>query len=305
MSMALLLGLVGCRSSNDAAVRRPPDPAEAPDILVSQAVESRTSLSSLAGKGTMRIVDSPGNFGLTVNADVVADEGDRLRIRGDKLAGTIQAFDVVKIGDDIGFYVPTQKTLYHGKVSDLQYFAFRFDPDEVLRQMLRPDASLLLKRWRHVEGGRDRSGNIILDEDVPEGRPRLRLAINSRNGLLVSVTQLDVAGQPILVKTFGDYRPLAGGRAARGRQAADSAAFPFLMTLSWPRERRMMELHFKSVDGNAIVYDEDFDLAASEDTRYLPLTDARMDDMDASTDMPAYDDPLAAAPQAYGAGGIM
>ncbi|MDR1612583.1 MAG: hypothetical protein LBT97_07335 [Planctomycetota bacterium] len=307
VAFAIALGIMGCGASNQTAAKRPANPGETPDVLVSRAVEARSSLSSLAGKGTMRIVDTPSDFGLTVNADVVADENNRLRIRGDKLAGAIQAFDVVKVGDDIGFYVPTQKTLYHGKVADLKYFAFRFDPDEVLRQMLRPDTSLVLRHWRRAEAdARDRSGNIIVDEDVPAGRPRLRLAINSRNRLLASVTQLDAAGQPVLVKSFGDYRSLyAGGRAARSRRSESAASFPFLMTLSWPGERRMMELHFKAVEGNAIVYDEDFDLAASSDTRYLPLTEARMDDLDASTDIPAYDDPLAAAPQAARRGGIM
>ena len=198
-----------------------------------------------------------------------------LRIRGDKLAGAIQAFDVVMLGQDIGFYVPTQRTLYHGKVADLRYFAFRFDPDEVLRQMLRPDTSLLLKRWEVVaSNSRDRSGNIILRERAPANRPRLELAISQRTGMIASITQLDPAGQPVMVKSYGDYRGLNRGR----KNDPNAPVFPFLMTLSWPRDKRMMELHFKSVDGDAVVLDEDFELATSDDTHFRPLIEANLDD---------------------------
>ncbi len=274
-ALTLALALAGCGSSGrTTASVRPVDMNASPDIIVSNAVESRADLSSLSGQGVMRIVDTPNKFGLTVNADVVADASDRLRIRGDKLAGAIQAFDVVMLGEDIGFYVPTQKTLYHGKVDDLKYFSFRFDPEEVLRQMLRSDTSLLLKHWEvaAVPAG-DRSANIVLDEVVPPNRPRLRLEINRRTGMLVSVSQLDAYGNPVLVKSYGDYRGLD-----RGRQR-DSAApvFPYLMALSWPMDNRMMELHFKAVEGDAIVLDKDFDLATSDDTRYMPLVNANMD----------------------------
>lgn len=272
----LFLTLAGCSSgAGKSTAMKPVDAGENPDLLVSNAVETRATLSSLSGQGVMRIVDTPNKFGLTVNANVLADQSDRLRIRGDKLAGAIQAFDVVMLGDDIGFYVPTQKTLYHGKVEDLRYFAFRFDPDEVLRQMLRPDTSLLLKKWEVVASNpRDRSGNIILEEIVPPNRPRLQLAINQRTGMIASVSQLDAYGEPILVKTYGDYRGLDRGRKQKNSNAP---VFPYLMTLSWPKDKRMMELHFKSVDGDAVVLDEDFDLATSDDTNYRPLMEANLD----------------------------
>ena len=140
MPLVLLLALMsaGCQGSRNSAAA-PMDESSPPDVLVKNAVETRTSLSSLAGKGVIRIVDRPNRFGLTANAEVVADESDRLRIRADKLAGAIQAFDVVKLGDDIGFYVPTQKVLYYGKTGDLRNLSFSFDPDDMLRQMLRPD----------------------------------------------------------------------------------------------------------------------------------------------------------------------
>ena len=286
----LALSIAGC-GSRDKAANRPVNKNENPDVLVKNAVEARTSLSSIAGKGVMRIVDQPSKFGLTVNADVVADDNDRLRIRGDKLAGAIQAFDVVKLGDDIGFYVPTQKTLYHGKTYDLQGFAFSFDPDEVLRQMLQPDTSLTLKRWRHADPRQDDPANtIVLEEDLPGNRPHLRLAISQKSGMLTAVTQLDGRGQPVFVKRFDDFRDLSRSRKG-GRVEADDSAFPYLMSFTWPRERRSMEMHFKQVEGNAPVYDEDFDIAASSDTRYLPLREAQMDP--GMSD----DEPLAAMPR--------
>ena len=276
LAVLVLLTATGCKDgSTQSAAMKPVDAGTTPDIMVSNAVETRATLSSLAGQGVMRIVDTPNKFGLTVNANVVADESDRLRIRGDKLAGAIQAFDVVMLGDDIGFYVPTQRTLYHGKVTDLRYFAFRFDPDEVLRQMLRPDTSLLLKRWEVVAGNnRDRSDNIILQERAPANRPRLELAISRRTGMIASITQLDAYGQPVLIKSYGDYRGLSRGR----KSDPNAPVFPYLMTLSWPRDKRMMELHFKSVDGDAVVLDEDFELATSDDTHYRPLVEANLDD---------------------------
>ncbi len=267
-----LVVTAGC-GDQDRAESRPQGRGENPNALVRHAVESRTALSSIAGKGVMRIVDQPSKFGLTVNADVIADDNDRLRIRADKLAGAIQAFDVVMLGDDIGFYIPTQKTLFHGKVDELQNFSFRFDPDEVLQQMLRPDDSLTRRKWRHAEGGRGNA--IVLEEDVSGKRPRLRLTINPKTGALAGVTQLDASGQPVFVKRYDDYRDLARGR--RGQVSESGAVFPYLISFSWPRDRRSMEMHFKSVQGNAPVRDEDFDIAASADTRYRPLSEANMD----------------------------
>ena len=280
LTVALVAALLfaGCSDRNRQSSRPGQVSRDAnPDLLVKNAVETRTSLSSIAGKGVMRIVDQPNKFGLTVNADVVADESNRLRIRADKLAGAIQAFDVVMLQDDIGFYVPTQNTLYHGKVNELQNFSFRFDPDEVLRQMLRPETSLLVKKWRHAEAIQgDPNNAVMVEEDVAPGAPRLRLAINKKNGMIASVTQFDGRGQPILVKRYDDYRDLSRSRKS-SRVSQDDSVFPYLISFSWPRDRRLMEMHFKTVEGNAVVLDEDFEVATSSDTRYLPLMEAQME----------------------------
>ncbi|MCC8180258.1 MAG: hypothetical protein LIP23_05020 [Planctomycetes bacterium] len=282
----MLLG--GCGNRNAAALR-PADANANPDVLVRTAVESKPSLTSLHGRGVIRIVDQPSRFGLTVNADVVADESERLRIRADKLAGAIQAFDVVMLKDDIGFYVPTQKTLYHGKVGDLGNFAFRFDPYEVLRQMLRPETALLLRKWEHVNAGRDDPRNaIILQEIAQPNRPYLRLAINRKNSMLMQITQLDARGEPLLIKKFDDYRKLTRGRSAQ--TGVDEPVFPYLISFNWPRDSRSMEMQFKQVDGNAVVTDEDFDIATTADTNYRPLMEARVDDMS--------DEPMVGAAQA-------
>ncbi len=281
-----LVILSGCGDRSRTASGSPVDQNANPNVLVQEAVETRTTLSSLAGKGVMRIVDQPTKFGLTVNADVVADDSSRLRIKADKLAGAIQAFDVVMLGDDIGFYVPTQKTLYHGKVNELQNFAFRFDPEEVLQQMLRPETYLLAKRWRYADDVNAKNV-IVLDEDVANGRPRLRVAISKRHGMITSIAQLDREGKPVFVKRFDDYRSLSRGR--RGDNVTESeAVFPYLMAFSWPRERRSMEMQFKQIDPNARVHDEDFDIAASADTQYRPLQEAEMD---------IGDEPVAARPR--------
>ncbi len=280
----LAFGLAGCGGDNSAALRPESAPVrnENPATLVRNAVEARTELSSMAGRGVMRIVDQPGKFGLTVNANVLADANEnRLRIRADKLAGSVQAFDVVMLGDDIGFYIPTQNTLYHGKVGDLRNFSFNFDPDEVMRQMMTADASLTRRKWRHARPGpADPKSAIVLEEEGARGRPHMRLALNPQNGTIYTITHLDSGGEPVFVKKFDDYRSLA---------KSDESAFPYLISFIWPRDRRSMEMHFKQVDGNARVSDGDFDIAASADTRYLPLNRAEME---------AGDDPMAAAPRA-------
>lgn len=270
------LVMAGCQGNRDSSAA-PVDESSSPDVLVKNAVEVRTSLSSIAGKGVIRIVDKPSRFGLTVNADIVGDESDRLRIRADKLAGAVQAFDVVKLGDDIGFYIPTRKVLYHGKTEDLRHLSFNFDPDDMLRQMLRPDTALLIRKWKAAPGAPNAAGNILaVEEDAPANRPRLRLELDRRTGRIVSLAQLDALGNPLLVKSYGDYRDLApAGRRGSGRNA--NSVFPYLISFSWPREERMMELHFKAVDGNAVILDEDYDIAASSDTEYRPLNEAALE----------------------------
>ncbi|MDR1533668.1 MAG: hypothetical protein LBU64_01015 [Planctomycetota bacterium] len=296
--LPLVLSLIlvaGCSTGDSPVSSGPIDENAPPDLLVKNAVENRASLSSLAGSGVMRIVDKPNRFGLTVNAAVLADESDRLRIRADKLAGAVQAFDVVKLGDDIGFYVPSQRTLYHGKVEDLRYFAFRFDPDEVLRQMLRPDTSLLIKKWRHAASRAGDSGeSLVMEEDVPGNRPRLRLTLERRTGRIASLVQLDSGGDPILVRSYGDYRGLDGGVGAGSRRKA-GPVFPYLISFAWPRDNRLMEMRFRTVEGNAVVLDEDFDIAASADTKYLPLSEAEMESESTESPVALASPPLALA----------
>ncbi|MDR2391536.1 MAG: hypothetical protein LBE84_07660 [Planctomycetota bacterium] len=272
------LGIAGCSGDGAPISAKPVNENASPDVMVKNAVETRTSLSSLAGKGVMRIVDRPNRFGLTVNADVLADESDRLRIRADKLAGSIQAFDVVKLGEDIGLYIPSQNTLYHGKVVDLQSFAFRFDPDEILRQMLRPDTALLLRRWRRVQAEPADGGDVIaLEEDVPANRPRLRLVLERRTGRIASLIHLDAKGDPVLIRTYGDYRDMDMGSGEKRRARGEEPVFPYLISFNWPRDNRLMEMQFKTIEGNAIILNEDFDIAASANTRYLPLNEANME----------------------------
>jgi hypothetical protein len=272
------LVVAGCSGNGAPVSARPIDENSPPDVMVKHAVETRTSLSSLAGKGVMRIVDRPNRFGLTVNADVLADESDRLRIRADKLAGSIQAFDVVKLGEDIGLYIPSQNTLYHGKVADLRSFAFRFDPDEILRQMLRPDTALLLRRWRRVQAGSGGERDVVtLEEDVPAMRPRLRLVLERRTGRIASLIQLDARGDPILIRSYGDYRGIGMGAGGNRFDRGEEPVFPYLISFTWPRDHRLMEMQFKSVEGNAVILNEDFDIAASANTRYLPLNEANLE----------------------------
>jgi hypothetical protein len=238
----------------------------------------------------MRIVDQPSSFSLTVNADVKADDTNRLRIRGDKLAGTVQAFDVVMLGEDIGLYVPMQKALYHGKVAELRNFSFYFSPDEVLRQLLSPDTSLLLKDWQEIPAPRGMAAELVLEEVTPANRPHQIIAINRRNGMLVRVSHLDSRGEVILEKTYGDYRVSGSGRRTRN----EGKVFPFLMGMNWPRENRSMEIHFKALEENAVILDEDFDLATSGDTQYFPLQEVNIE-----ADLPA--NSVSVAPQFPGA----
>ena len=276
VTVALAALVAGCGTGGTSTALRPVDAGAQPDLVIKHAVETRASLTSLSGKGVMRIVDTPNKFGLKVNAEVLADESDRLRIRGDKLAGAVQAFDVVMLGNDIGFYVPTQKVLYHGTVAELDNMAFRFQPDEILRQLLRPDNSLLLKEWQPRQPSATDPKNSLAFESVPvRGQPRYNLTIDKKNGMVTSIAQLDARGDPVFVKTYGDYRPISRGRQLP--KGVSEPVFPYLMTLSWPRDRRLMEMHFKSVEGDPVVLEEDFDLAASDDVRYMPLRDVRID----------------------------
>jgi hypothetical protein len=285
-TLCLTLSLSGCGEQERAdAGSRPGAESgrqENPDALVRSAIESRTELSSIAGKGVMRIVDQPSKFGLTVNANVVADASEnRLRIKADKLAGSVQAFDVVMLGDDIGFYIPTQNTLYHGKVGDLQNFSFNFDPDEVMRQMMTADASLIRRKWRHAKAGPgDPKTAIVLEEAGSRNRPYLRLALNPKNGTIYTITHMDASGEPVFVKKFDDYRDLASNGKRGDKLSADDTSFPYLISFIWPKDKRSMEMHFKQVEGNARVSDGDFDIAASETTRYLPLNQAESQEGD-------------------------
>jgi hypothetical protein len=183
------------------------------------------------------------------------------------------------LGHDVAFFVPRWGTLYVGTLDDLDSFAFQFRPDDVLRQILRPETGLLLRRWRPGEPGPgDPQNAVIYEENVPFGAPRQRVTLDRRTGMLLVVAQLDGQNRPLWTRSFGDYRRIdrgSGGR--RGRAGEDARWYPFHMAVSWPREGRMIELRFRRVEADAPLFESDFDLAVPGNVRQHPIRDATFD----------------------------
>ena len=278
-AVALFLA-AGCRNrggsapvAGDKTSRAAPGAAAGGSSAVASAVNRQATLSSLSGAGVIRMFDAPARFKLGVNAEIVASQPNQfLRIKAEKLAGTVKAFELFMAAPDVALYVPMEKTLYAGQVQDCDGLGLPIKPDEILDQLLRPDTELLLHQWRSVgaEGGRD-----VYEDETRQ----LRAAVDRRTGLLAMIEQRDAGGNLYLRKTLENYRSvdLGGGRTGRGPTSGD-LVYPFTQKVEWPRDQRRVEIHFKRMLPNAPVKDSDINnFYVPENVRELPLDRARIE----------------------------
>nr|AXS01397.1 hypothetical protein [uncultured bacterium] len=278
--LAALPALAGCRRDlqpgfDDNRGDRPRPPAldaagrRGGDPRVAAAINRRPPLTSLVGRGVIRMRDEPQRFRLGVNVEVWAEGTDGvLRIKAEKLAGQIQAFDLIMQTPDIELHIPTQHALYTGKVDDAGRLGMPLNPEEILERLLKPDTELTLRTWRPVRGRPGDAGPAFEDETGT-----LRVTLDRRGGLLASIELSDQAGQPAVVWTLSNYRPVNPGARGAGREAV----YPYYQKIEWPRERRRVEVHFKQLQPNAPITDAMLEIAVPGNVRRLPLDEMRME----------------------------
>lgn len=272
--LALLLVLLagaGCNPAAGGRTGREPtrNPAgrgaakDDPAALVRRAVERRAILSSLRAQAGMKIVDRPGKFTLSVAAEIVAAKPSRMRLQATKAAGKFHVFDAVLVGDEVACWVPSDKTLYRGKIADLARVDLKFHPHEILSLLLRPDSELLLHGWKRARG---REGAIVLE--ATDGAARI--GIDAATSDLLWIERLDERG-PVFVKRYERWQVLPEEEEGPG------ALFPHGMRLEWPREERSIQILFRSLEADAHLAEEEFTLEVPDRARTKEIADIKVE----------------------------
>ena len=220
-----------------------------PENFIRGLFESRPDFASVEGEAKLRILDQSKPFRLTVNADIVAENPDRLRIVASKARGRIEAFDMAVIGDRIGVYLPRDKVYLVGAVDQLPAIGMDLAPEAMIRHILAPDRYLIRMDWREqAPPGRGRGApgkTAILLEEVSgrevETLERYRLTIQRAPARLLKIERLDRRGNPRFIKRFDRYRNLT---TANG----ETVLIPMTVEIVWPIERRTIRIDWERME---------------------------------------------------------
>ncbi len=263
---ALLMLTAGCvrqGGTGGSSPRREVKPEE-----IKPALSARAEVKSLQAAATLRITDRRHDFSLGVNVDLFCESSGKLRLKATRAMGSVEAFDAVVVGSDIACYVPRDKTLYQGKLSDLSQSGLDFRPEELMRHLLEPDQFLLARHWRTTKAAPIAGGPAepVLEETGVKGKRYWRVRLDNA-GQLASLEEHDPDGRPVFVKTYGNYRQLPGAKGV----------YPFFLKLAWPQEQREVEIRFKSAEGGVTVPEEAYALDVPERVRQKPLGQVRIE----------------------------
>jgi len=275
MTLSAFCWLAGC-DPGSSKLARPVDLNRDATDLVAEAVGYQAMLTSLAGNGVLALADSSQGLNVRLNAEVVASEGERLRVSGGKMG--VHAFDLVMYGNDVVFHDARAKRVYEGGRADLDALGLPMRPDEILRHLLRLDGHLAYQRWRSDPSkAGDPPGSAAFRSD-DAGQPA-RILLEKRTGLVLRVEYTDAYGRLLLAKTLGNWR-LVGPAPSRKAAAAARppvSVYPYMQRLEWPAAGRKVEFTFSKLDPNAPLSVEEFSFTPSDKAKRMSLREADVD----------------------------
>lgn len=232
-------------------------------------VEQLPRLQSFKASTAMRIIDRKQKFTLGVNAGIYAQAPMYLRLTASKLQGTIQAFDISIQNDRIQFYVPRQKILYQGTLSELRNYKMAFYPDEIVSHLLEPEEELLHKKWVYADLSSEtdsevKKNSIVIDEVHEEGVEWIRLLFQRKSGSLFSkgkggclttLQRISPEGTVVFEKTYKKYKKID-----EQRNGGELRIFPYWIKLQWPIDEKSIAIAFKKIEGNAEIPEDTFEI---------------------------------------------
>lgn len=250
------------------------------DAIVRASFRNAPRLDGLVAEASMTVINRPRHFSLTAAVEIAVRRPADLRIRASKLLGQMEVFDVVMRGQALACYVPKKRTVYHGRVADLEAASFHFRPDTIANHLLGPDDTLLEKTWRlggttdlagpDADRFDDEPGELVRVLRLDDTTDRWRLYVEPDTYRLRRIERLDDGGTPELAVDYGRYRPVETHSGAR-------IPYPFRLAIAWPRRERSVELRFRDVLAEAPRDDSFFAVSVPRGTRKKALRDVRLD----------------------------
>jgi hypothetical protein len=265
----LLAGCAGPVLPGGAPAGRPAQATlslEETEALVRRAVGRRPRLRTLYATALMRFDDTPEDFSLAVNAELLARRPDRLLLRATRALGQVEAFEVLLYDETLAFHIPRRGALYEGPVSDLSGRSVDFQPGALMGHVMEPDRGLTGRIWRPAVR---RAGAFVVEELGRPGRDRLRIRIDAASGELREMEELAPGGDVQFAKRYERYRELDG--------LIGPSAFPVTVALAWPADGRRVFVEFRTVQPDPPLEEGAWALDIPPETRIRPLAEIEVE----------------------------
>ncbi len=107
------------------------------------------NLNAIVAQASMKAVDKKGDFTLRCSAQILAKRPDKLLIVATKGLGT-EILQLSLINESLNIYLPRKKTLYKGKINDLNDADMNFHPQDIVEQVLFPTKNFLNLKWKTI-----------------------------------------------------------------------------------------------------------------------------------------------------------
>lgn len=221
--------------------------------LVNDMIKKRASLESIAARGEMDIKDRGSDFSLSIKIEMFAQHPQNLRIKASKLADAVIAFDMLMMGKDVAFYVPTQNSLYTGNISNLKSGGVNFSPEKIVARILRADRGLLDRRWKII--GQEKAGlfskNLVLEQMHKPGESFVRIEVDGSKSHLKKVTHYTPKGKAFFVERYGYYKEfMTEQKTLSGKKIGSGVYFPTRFSLNWPAKGRSVKITLRDFEHN-------------------------------------------------------
>jgi hypothetical protein len=217
-----------------------------PQLILDDSISVGFGLNSIVAQASMKAIDKEEDFTLRCSAQILADRPDKLLIVATKGLGT-EIMNLSLVGDSLDVWLPRKKTLYQGKINDLNDADLNFHPQEIVEQVLFPTREFLKLPWQNVF---EDDENVLLQANE-KNIGRHLLTINKNKRIMTRRQLFDKNDKCIIDVSFSKYRQF--------KEIANKY-YPRKFHLHFPEEGKDLYIVLRTIDFNEKLSGNDFQL---------------------------------------------